>query len=218
MGPEDRATSISSCAISTAATARATSCSRSLPRFGQRRTCSAIAELFSKKPWPDLGQPRAPKDVATRVGVPISSIGCTGCHLDQFQGDGTVPRLAGMSREYMAKQIDRFSQPRAWQQSWHDRPDAGDLTRRPCGADGISGRSLKRVAQCGVSRSRSAVSTVRSTARLPVLSLSAGSAPRASSKLAISAGRLRPQSSARYGRAHPDRRYARPRPAVMIRP
>ena len=36
------------------------------------------------------------------------SIGCTGCHLDHFQGDGTVPRLAGMSRDYLAKQMADF--------------------------------------------------------------------------------------------------------------
>ncbi|MEA2818265.1 MAG: hypothetical protein QOJ86_269 [Bradyrhizobium sp.] len=74
----------------------------------ERDEMLAIAEYFSKKPWPDLGQPRAPKDVATRALRANSSVGCTGCHLDQFQGDGTVPRLAGMSREYMAKTIDEF--------------------------------------------------------------------------------------------------------------
>src|SRR5258708_21889516 len=68
----------------------------------------AIAEYFSKKPWPNLGQPRAPKEVATRALRANGSVGCTGCHLDQFQGDGTVPRLAGMSREYMTKTIDEF--------------------------------------------------------------------------------------------------------------
>jgi cytochrome c553 len=74
----------------------------------ERDEMLAIAEYFSKKPWPDLGQPRAPKDVATRALRANSSVGCTGCHLDQFQGDGTVPRLAGMSREYMTKTIDEF--------------------------------------------------------------------------------------------------------------
>jgi cytochrome c553 len=68
----------------------------------------AIAEYFSKKPWPNLGQPSAPKEVATRALRANGSVGCTGCHLDQFQGDGTVPRLAGMSREYMTKTIDEF--------------------------------------------------------------------------------------------------------------
>ena len=68
----------------------------------------AIAEYLSKKPWPNLGQPSAPKEVATRALRANSSVGCTGCHLDQFQGDGTVPRLAGMSREYMTKTIDEF--------------------------------------------------------------------------------------------------------------
>ncbi|MGB8398273.1 c-type cytochrome [Bradyrhizobium sp.] len=68
----------------------------------------AIAEYFSKKPWPDLGQPAASKEVANRALRANSSVGCTGCHLDQFQGDGTVPRLAGMSREYLTKTIADF--------------------------------------------------------------------------------------------------------------
>jgi cytochrome c553 len=74
----------------------------------ERDEMLAIAEYFSKKPWPNLGQPRAPKEVATRALRANSSVGCTGCHLDQFQGDGTVPRLAGMSREYMTKTIEEF--------------------------------------------------------------------------------------------------------------
>ena len=68
----------------------------------------AIAEYFSKKPWPDLGQPRAPKDVSERAVSAEHSVGCTGCHLDHFQGDGTVPRLAGQSREYLTKTIADF--------------------------------------------------------------------------------------------------------------
>ena len=68
----------------------------------------AIAEYFSKKPWPDLGQPRSPKDVSARALSANRSVGCTGCHLDQFQGDGTVPRLAGQSREYLTKTIADF--------------------------------------------------------------------------------------------------------------
>ncbi len=68
----------------------------------------AIAEYFSQKTWPDLGQPRAPKDVTQRALSAEHSVGCTGCHLDHFQGDSTVPRLAGQSREYLAKTIDDF--------------------------------------------------------------------------------------------------------------
>ena len=74
----------------------------------ERDDMLAIAEYFSKKPWPDLGQPRAPKDVADRASSANSSVGCTGCHLDHFQGDGTVPRLAGMGRDYLTKTIDDF--------------------------------------------------------------------------------------------------------------
>ena len=67
-----------------------------------------IAEYFSKKPWPDLSQPRASKDVADRALNANRSVGCTGCHLDHFQGSGTVPRLAGQSREYLTKTIADF--------------------------------------------------------------------------------------------------------------
>jgi cytochrome c553 len=74
----------------------------------ERDDMQAIAEYFSKKPWPDLGQPRAPKDVAERASKANTSIGCTGCHLDHFQGDGTVPRLAGMGRDYLTKTIADF--------------------------------------------------------------------------------------------------------------
>ncbi|HEX2366178.1 MAG TPA: c-type cytochrome [Bradyrhizobium sp.] len=74
----------------------------------ERDEMLAIAEYLSKKPWPDLGQPRAPKDVAQRARTANSSIGCTGCHLDQFQGDSTVPRLAGQGRDYLARTMTDF--------------------------------------------------------------------------------------------------------------
>ncbi|HUN98052.1 MAG TPA: c-type cytochrome [Bradyrhizobium sp.] len=68
----------------------------------------AIAEYFAQKPWPDLGQPRAPKDVAQRALSAEHSVGCTGCHLDQFQGASTTPRLAGQSEVYLAKTMTDF--------------------------------------------------------------------------------------------------------------
>lgn len=74
----------------------------------QRDDMLALAEYFSQKPWPDLGQPRAPKDVAAKALAASASIGCPACHLDRFQGDGTVPRLAGQGRDYLAKTIDDF--------------------------------------------------------------------------------------------------------------
>jgi cytochrome c553 len=74
----------------------------------ERDDMLALAEYFSNKPWPDLGQPRAPKEIADRAVRANGSVGCTGCHLAQYQGDGTIPRLSGMSREYLAKSIAEF--------------------------------------------------------------------------------------------------------------
>jgi cytochrome c553 len=68
----------------------------------------AIAEFFSQKPWPDLGQPRAPKTIAQKAIEAEHSVGCTGCHLEAFQGTGIMPRLAGQSRDYLAKTVADF--------------------------------------------------------------------------------------------------------------
>lgn len=68
----------------------------------------AIAEYFSQKKWPDLALPRAPKDVSKKAIDAEHSVGCTGCHLEQFQGTSTTPRLAGQSREYLAKTMVDF--------------------------------------------------------------------------------------------------------------
>jgi cytochrome c553 len=73
-----------------------------------RDDMQAMAEYFSKKPWADLGQPQASKEISDVASNANRSVGCTGCHLDHFQGDGTVPRLAGQSREYLAKTMNDF--------------------------------------------------------------------------------------------------------------
>jgi cytochrome c553 len=73
-----------------------------------REDMLALAAYFANKTWPSLEQPRASADVTKRALTAIASVGCTGCHLGEFQGDGSVPRLAGQSREYLAKTIAEF--------------------------------------------------------------------------------------------------------------
>ena len=69
----------------------------------------ALAEYFAAKPWPSLGQQSAPDAVARQALAANGSVGCTGCHLDKYQGDGgSVPRLAGQSRDYMTKTVAEF--------------------------------------------------------------------------------------------------------------
>jgi cytochrome c553 len=61
----------------------------------------ALAAYFAQQKWPNLGQPSARDSVATKAQSAISSIGCIGCHLEHFQGDGTTARLAGQWQEYL---------------------------------------------------------------------------------------------------------------------
>ena len=68
----------------------------------------ALAAHFSQQKWPNLQQPAAPNDVATTAQSAAHSIGCPGCHLDHFQGDGTTARLAGQWQEYLQAQMLAF--------------------------------------------------------------------------------------------------------------
>lgn len=74
----------------------------------EREDLLGLAALFSQRAWPDLRQPAAPADVASQATRANTAIGCTSCHLDHYQGDSTVPRLAGQSREYLAHTMADF--------------------------------------------------------------------------------------------------------------
>ena len=69
---------------------------------------NAFAAYFSKLKWPNLQQPPAPADVATKAQATAASVGCPGCHLAYFQGDGTTARLAGQNHDYLLKTMNDF--------------------------------------------------------------------------------------------------------------
>lgn len=79
-----------------------------IARSLERDDMMALAEYFSKKPWPRLGQPPAPPDVASKAARANNSIGCTGCHQSGYLGDSTQPRLAGQRREYLERSMLEF--------------------------------------------------------------------------------------------------------------
>lgn len=74
----------------------------------ERDEIMALAAYFAKQKWPDLQQPSAPADVAAKAQTAAASIGCKGCHLDQYQGDGTTARLAGQQRDYLQATMMAF--------------------------------------------------------------------------------------------------------------
>jgi cytochrome c553 len=69
----------------------------------ERQDLLALAEYFSKKPWPRSAAPAATQQAAERAARANTAVGCTGCHQGQYQGEGTQPRLAGQNSEYMLK-------------------------------------------------------------------------------------------------------------------
>src|ERR1700688_557083 len=60
----------------------------------ERQDMLDIADYFSKKQWPDLGQPRASKDVSARAVNANRSVRWTRCQQRHLQGERLVPRLA----------------------------------------------------------------------------------------------------------------------------
>ena len=59
----------------------------------ERADMMALAEYFSKRPWPNLRQPRPTNSVVARALRANASIGCTGCHLGTYpipSGRGSV--------------------------------------------------------------------------------------------------------------------------------
>jgi cytochrome c553 len=67
-----------------------------------------LAQYFAQKPWPNLQQPAASGEVAARAQRANTSVVCTSCHQEGFKGDSTQPRLAGQSRDYLAKTMNEF--------------------------------------------------------------------------------------------------------------
>jgi cytochrome c553 len=74
----------------------------------ERADMQALALYFSQKPWPDLQQPRADREVAARAQAPINAIVCSSCHQSGFLGDSTQPRLAGQTKEYLQQSMLDF--------------------------------------------------------------------------------------------------------------
>jgi cytochrome c553 len=68
----------------------------------------ALAKYFSQRPWPNLRQPSASESAAALARRANTSVGCTGCHLNQYLGAGTAPRLAGQSEDYLARTMAEF--------------------------------------------------------------------------------------------------------------
>ena len=67
-----------------------------------------LATYFSQLKWANLGQPEASSDATAKAQSAVASVGCIGCHLDHFQGDGTTARLAGQQHDYLQKTMMDF--------------------------------------------------------------------------------------------------------------
>ena len=67
-----------------------------------------LAAFFAARPWPKLGQPSAPPDVARRAEQAINAAVCQSCHLDNWQGSGTAPRVGGQQRGYLQATMTAF--------------------------------------------------------------------------------------------------------------
>jgi cytochrome c553 len=75
----------------------------------ERGDLMALAQYFSKRPWPILRQKQPPADEATEAQRVNASVVCTSCHQQGFLGDSTQPRLAGQESAYLQKTMTDFA-------------------------------------------------------------------------------------------------------------
>lgn len=74
----------------------------------ERQDLKDLAAHFASKQWPDLGQETSPPDIVEKAEAINLSVACTACHMSEYEGGGTAPRLAGQSQEYLSKTIHDF--------------------------------------------------------------------------------------------------------------
>ena len=74
----------------------------------EREEMLALAEYFCEKTLADLKQPAADAAAVAKAQRANVAVNCTACHLGKYQGDSTVPRLAGQSADYMTKTMRRI--------------------------------------------------------------------------------------------------------------
>ena len=67
-----------------------------------REDLLALAEYFSKKPWPRVEYKASAADIALAQPAIVAGQ-CPTCHLDGFVGSSAIPRLAGQQFEYLRK-------------------------------------------------------------------------------------------------------------------
>ena len=160
----------------------------------ERDDMMALALYFSQKRWPDLQLPPAPADVAARAQRANVALGCTGCHQGNYQGEGTQPRLAGQWREYLQQSmLDFRTRKRGNNPGMTDLMLAISEEDIAACAEYLAGLRSEGSSSRSTIFSRTLSSAARSSARFPLLSVMARSAPRASSSSTTAA---RPSSAA----------------------
>lgn len=66
-----------------------------------------LAQFYSKQAWPSIGHAAERANVAVAQRV-MDSGGCVACHLGDFRGNSSVPRLAGQQPEYLKRTMLAF--------------------------------------------------------------------------------------------------------------
>jgi cytochrome c553 len=74
----------------------------------ERGDMLALAQYFSQKPWPALGQPPASPAAAAQALSATGAVVCTSCHQEGYKGEGTQPRLGEQQKDYLAQTMLDF--------------------------------------------------------------------------------------------------------------
>jgi len=88
-------------------------------------TIDGLADFYSaQKPGPGSSQNAVDVAAGSKIftdGIPDKNVpACMPCHDDKAQGNGPIPRLAGLHREYLEEQLTAFSSNRRANEIMHE--------------------------------------------------------------------------------------------------
>lgn len=77
-----------------------------------------LAAWFSARTWPALRQKPPPDAVAKKAEQAINAAVCQSCHLANWQGSGTTPRIGGQQGDYLKSTMAAFRDGQRTNNPW----------------------------------------------------------------------------------------------------
>lgn len=84
----------------------------------EKQDMKDLAAWFAAQPWPSLNQKAPPPEVAKQAETAINAAVCQSCHLANWEGASTAPRVGGQQAEYLKSTMTAFRDGQRTNNPW----------------------------------------------------------------------------------------------------